>query len=147
MWWLTFSFQVVLLISHNLSPYYSLNKFEIILLLILSSLLYMINSYFLIAICLIFMFYLRRSWVLITVQRTKFFNYIIEWSKKFLITYSIMLPCLETQGARLLLWSFKSRNSGDKLYNSFSHSREDLRKNWPLYCYNRWHLTINSFFF
>ena len=49
---LTLSVQVVLLNSPNLSPYFSFNKFEKILLLIYSSLLCLINSQFLIAKCL-----------------------------------------------------------------------------------------------
>ena len=49
----TFQSQVVLLNSPNLCPYFSLNKFERILLLIFSSFLCLINSQFLITKCLI----------------------------------------------------------------------------------------------
>ena len=48
---LTLSVPVVLLNSPNLSPYFSLNKFERILLLIFSSLLCSINSHLLITKC------------------------------------------------------------------------------------------------
>ena len=48
---LTLSVPVVLLNSPSLSPYFSLNKFERILLLIFSSLLCLINSHFLITKC------------------------------------------------------------------------------------------------
>ena len=51
---LTLSVLVVLLNSPNLCLYFSLNKFERILLLIFSSLLCLINSHFLITKCLIF---------------------------------------------------------------------------------------------
>ena len=50
---LTLSVPVVLLNSPNLSPYFSLNMFERILLLIFSSLLCLIISHFLITKCLI----------------------------------------------------------------------------------------------
>ena len=50
---LTLSFPVVLLNSPNLSPYFSLNKFERILRLIFSGLLCLINSHFLITKSLI----------------------------------------------------------------------------------------------
>ena len=50
---LTLSVPVALLNSPNLSPYFSLNKFERILPLIFSSLLCLINSHFLITKCLI----------------------------------------------------------------------------------------------
>ena len=48
---LTLSVPVVLLNSHNLSSYFSLNKFERILLLIFSSLLCLISSHFLMTKC------------------------------------------------------------------------------------------------
>ena len=48
---LTLSVPVVFLNSPNLSPYFSLNKFERIWLLIFSSLLCLINSHFLITKC------------------------------------------------------------------------------------------------
>ena len=50
---LTLSVPVVLLNSPNLSPYFSLNKFERILCLIFSGLLCLINSHFLITKSLI----------------------------------------------------------------------------------------------
>ena len=50
---LTLSVPVVFLNSPNLSPYFSLNKFERISLLIFSSLLCLISSHFLITKCLI----------------------------------------------------------------------------------------------
>ena len=51
---LTLSVPAVLLNSSKLSPYFSLNKFERILLLIFNSLLSLINSHCLITICIIF---------------------------------------------------------------------------------------------
>ena len=51
--YLTLSVPVVLINSPNWSSFFSLNKFERILLLILSSLLCLINSHFLITKCLI----------------------------------------------------------------------------------------------
>ena len=51
--YLTLSVPVVLLGSPNLNPYFSLDNFEIILLLVFSNLLCMINSYFFITKCLI----------------------------------------------------------------------------------------------
>ena len=52
-WPLTLSVPVVVLNSPNLSPYFSLNKFERIWLLIFSSWLCLINSHFLITKCYI----------------------------------------------------------------------------------------------
>ena len=50
---ITLSVPVVLLNSPNLSPYFSLNKFERILLLIFNSLLCLVNSHLLITKCFI----------------------------------------------------------------------------------------------
>ena len=64
---LTLLVPVVLLNSPNLSPYFSLSKFETILLLIFSSLLlfdrFSFSHYIIVLFC---MCYVRRSWVLIT---------------------------------------------------------------------------------
>ena len=59
---ITLSVPVVLLNSPNFCPYFSLNKFERILLLIFSSLLCLINSHFQMSYSE--MYYVRRSWML-----------------------------------------------------------------------------------
>ena len=63
---LTLPVPFVLLNSLNLSPYFSLNKFERILLFIFSSLLCLINFHFLITKCRILYVLCKASWVLIT---------------------------------------------------------------------------------
>ena len=63
---LTLSVPVLLLNSPNLSQYFSLNKFERILLLILSSFLCLINSHFLITKRLYLYVLCKEKWVLIT---------------------------------------------------------------------------------
>ena len=64
---LTLSVPVVLLNSPNLSPYFSLNKFERILLVIFSSLLCLINSHFLITKCRILYVLCKEKSVLICI--------------------------------------------------------------------------------
>ena len=64
---LTLSVPVVFLNSPNLSPYFSLNKFERIWLLMFSSWLCLINSHFLITKChILYVLYNGRSWLLIS---------------------------------------------------------------------------------